>query len=152
MDKELLVEAIEFVEKYKKENGDKSFLCERLRDGFIGNLITDMNGNRYIQSTRGKPYGTIVSIKTKDGVSIGATYLDSNDKDYPIIGCYLALKEAINNNTVLRNKAVKQIEHFKKRSLAFFWPEKYSYSRGTEPVKYEDYDVIHKRREMILGK
>lgn len=158
----LVREAELFVENYRKEHGTKAYLCERLRDGFIGNLVTDINGNSYIQSVRGKPYGTVVAIPTKDDIAIGMSYVDPEDKSFghPIVGCYLALKRAIENKEAgktraderwIKNKAKKQIDHFEKRSLAFFWPDRYSYSRGTEPVKYPDYDIIHERRAKILG-
>lgn len=158
----LVREAEVFVENYRKENGTKAYLCERLRDGFIGNLISDNNGNSYIQAVRGKPYGTVVAIPTEDDIVLGMSYMDPDDAKFshPIVGCYIALKRAIDgkeNGKVraeerfIKNKAKKQIEHFEKRSLAFFWPDKYSHSRGTEPVVYPDYDIIHERRAKILG-
>ena len=158
----LIYEAEVFVENYRKEHGTKSYLCERLRDGFIGNLITATNGNSYIQSVRGKPYGTVVSIPTETDIVLGMAYIDPEDQviGHPIVGCYLALKRALEgkeNGKVraeeryVKNKARKQIEHFEKRSLAFFHPDIFSHSRGSNPVVYPNYDEIHARRAMILG-
>ena len=161
--KGLVAEATEFVENYHKENGTKGYIAERIRDGFIGNVVYTDEGIPFIQTTRGKPYGTIVSIPNGDDISIGVSYLDEEDKnfDYPIIGLYLALKRAIDRKEKgetrlpkhIKSKSRKQLEHFEKRSLAFFHPDVYSYSRGIEGKKvvYEDYDIIHERRAKILG-
>lgn len=158
----LINEAEVFVNDYVKKNGTKSFISERLRNGFIGELIYCEDGTSYIQSIRGKPFGTIVAIPTNNNVVLGMSYLDSEDmeKAYPIIGLYIALKRALKrlekNETgaekrCIKSKAKKQIIHFEKRALAFFHPDIYSYSRGSNPVHYDNYDEIHQRRKFILG-
>ena len=158
----LIDKAENYVNNFIKTNGTKAFLAERLRDGFIGELVHTNNGTSYIQSVRGRPYGTIVALKTDDDIVVGISYLDPEDmnKGHPIVGQYLALKRAEEglaagairtNGRYIKARAHKQIEHFEKRALAYFHPEKYSHSRGTDPVVYENFDEIHKRRAMILG-
>ena len=157
--KEMADEAKKFIEKHSK-----TYIAERLRDGYIGNLVYTDNGTSYIQSVRGSPYGTVVAIKTETGISICVSYLDKEDMKHnkPCIGLYIALTRALDNASFGKNginkkdvksRARKQIEHFEKRALAYFYPDVYSYSRGQEGKKvvYENYDEIHKRRAMILG-
>ncbi len=155
-------EAEVFVNNYIKENGTKSFISERLRNGFIGELVHCEDGTSYIQSIRGKPFGTVVAIPTKDNVVLGMSYLDPEDmeKSYPILGLYIALKRALDGakedkvgaeKIHIKSKARKQISHFEKRAKAFFHPDVYSYSRGSNPVHYDNYDEIHQRRKLILG-
>ena len=153
------------VSDYIEKNGTKAFISERLRDGFIGELVHTANGTSYIQCVRGKPYGTVVAIKNGDDIAIGITYLDDEDMDkrqYPILGQWQALVRAqkiakeckgrIDGKNV-KSKARRQIDHFTKRALSFYFPDVYSHSRGQEgkKVEYKDYDEIHKRRAMILG-
>lgn len=160
---QLVIKSEKFVKDYIEKNGTKSFISERLRNGFIGELIHCDNGSSYIQSVRGKPYGTSVALKTDNGVVIGLSYMDTEDlnKGHPIVGLAIALKRAIErkenkensfDKTKVKSRSRRQIEHFEKRALSYFHPEKYSYSRGTDPVEYKDYDEIHARRRMILGK
>lgn len=157
-----IFDAEKFVNDYIKKNGTKSFISERLRNGFIGELVHCENGTSYIQSIRGKPFGTVVAIPTKDNVVLGMSYLDPEDmeKDYPILGLYIALKRALDGlkenkigaeKRYIKSKARKQIIHFEKRAKAFFHPDVYSYSRGSNPVHYDNYDEIHQRRKLVLG-
>lgn len=153
------------IDEYIKKNGTKSFIAERLRDGFIGELVHTANGTSYIQCVRGKPYGTVVAIKNGDDIAIGITYLDSEDIDkrqYPILGQWQALVRAQKtakeckgriDGKNLKSKARRQVEHFTKRALSFYFPDVYSHSRGQEgkKVEYKDYEEIHRRRAMILG-
>ena len=153
------------IDEYIKTNGTKSFISERLRDGFIGDIVHTANGTSYIQCVRGKPYGTVVAIKNGDDISIGITYLDEEDMDrrqYPILGQWQALVRAQKaakeckgriDGKNLKSKARRQVEHFTKRALSFYFPDVYSHSRGQEGKKvvYKDYEEIHKRRAMILG-
>lgn len=156
----LVIEADKFVSDYIKEHGTRSLLSERLRDGFIGEEIYAENGTSFIQATRGKPYGTAVSIFVNDHIYFGTSYISGEDSNcaFPIIGQYLALKKAIESSktgltsTNIKSKATKQFEHFVLRSKAYFLPDVYSYSRGTSPVEYPNYDEIKARRDKILGK
>jgi len=159
---QLVVKAEKFVKEYIEKNGTKAFISERLRNGFIGDLVHTEAGTTYIQSVRGKPYGTVVAIKSGDDIVLGMSYMDAEDanKAHPIVGLYIALKRAIDEakegkiraeSKYIKSRARKQIQHFEKRALAYFHPDTYSYSRGTNPVEYENYDEIHKRRAMILG-
>ena len=85
-------EALEFVNNYKKENGNKGFISLRIRDGFIGKKLK----NGRLQLERNKPRGTLVAIKgDNNDVHIGFTYLSNKDKDIPIVGIAEALKNAI---------------------------------------------------------
>jgi hypothetical protein len=127
-----------FVENYKA-NGNK-YLCARLRPGFIGNEISLDDGTSYIQSRRGRPYGSIVAIPNEKGtVTLGISYLKDEPRNhpYPIIGLARALKDAVYrrcNNLEgfpqIKNNENSQIEYFYNRALSYFNPEKYSYSRG----------------------
>lgn len=158
----LVIEAEKFVKDYIDANGTKSFISERLRGGFIGEIVHSDSGSSYIQSVRGRPFGTVVALKTSDNVVLGMSYMDPQDagRGHPIVGLYIALKRAIDGlkdgkvgaeSKYVKTKAKKQIKHFEKRALAYFHPDTYSYSRGSNPVKYEDYEAIHQRRAMILG-
>ena len=158
----LIIESEKFVEEFKAEN---KIVCERLRDGFIGELVYTDKGTSFIQTVRGKPYGTIVAISSKDVKNIvtGISYLDPEDMDFghPIVGMAIALRRAIKRKEDgktgvekrwVKSKARKQVNHFEKRALSYFIPEVYSYSKGTNPVVYDDFKEIHERRKMILGK
>lgn len=159
---ELVIEATKFVSDYREKNGTKAYLAERLRNGYIGELRHE-NGVEFIQSIRGKPYGTVVAIPTENDIVVGMSYMDPEDANsaHPIVGLYIALKRALDGKKdgkvkaekrFIKSRARKQIEHFEKRCLAFFHPEEFSYSRGKNPVTYENYDEIHARRAKILGK
>lgn len=151
-----------YVETFKSNGG--KYLCSRLRPGFIGDVV-NVNGVQTLQTERGKPYGTVVAIANKMGtVTLGVSYISPQDKDnvYPIVGLAIALKKAIEARdeglefikpSYLRSKSKSQINYFIKRSLAYFNPNVYSYSRGQEgkKVEYDNYEVIHNRRRMILG-
>lgn len=137
-------------------------VTERLRYGYIGKK-SEVNGFICYQSKRGEPYGTMVSLPSKDGRAvIGISYANKNDKHLiPIIGEYIALKRAIDGQRdgfhgaepkFVKPCAKAQIEHFYKKSLAYWNPEKYSHSRGTEPVSFDNYDEIHSVMLNILGK
>ena len=153
-----------FVKDFIEKNGNKAFISERLRNGFIGNLVFTEDGSSFIQSRRGKPFGTVVALKTDNDIIIGMSYIDPEDansgNNSPVVGLAIALKRAIDGKDAgykraderwIKSKARTQVKHFEKRALAYFHPEVYSYSKGTNPVVYEDYDAIHKRRELILG-
>lgn len=136
-------------------------VTERLRPGFIG-METKDTYTVTQQVSRGAPYGTLVSIPGLNGKStIGISYYDEIGRfATPIRSEYIALKKALLNKEQgingtdkesLRNESKSQFEHFYKRSLAYWNPDKYSYSRGTEPVEYENFDKIHENQTKILG-
>lgn len=159
---QLVIKSEDFVKNFIEKNGTKAFISERLRAGYIGEIVHAENGASYIQSIRGKPYGTVVAVKTDKDIVLGMSYMDPEDinRGHPIVGLYIALKRAIDGleagkvraeERYIKSRARRQIQHFEKRALAYFHPDTYSYSRGTNPVKYEGYEEIHKRRAMILG-
>lgn len=136
-------------------------VTERLRPGFIG-METKDTYTVTQQVTRGAPYGTLVSIPGLNGKStVGISYYDEIGRfATPIRSEYIALKKALLNKErgingtdkeSLRKESKSQFEHFYKRSLAYWNPDKYSYSRGTEPVEYENFDKIHENQTKILG-
>ena len=136
-------------------------VTERLRPGFIG-METKDTYTVTQQVSRGAPYGTLVSIPGLNGKStVGISYYDEIGRfATPIRSEYIALKKALLNKErgingtdkeSLRKEAKSQFEHFYKRSLAYWNPDKYSYSRGTEPVEYENFDKIHENQTKILG-
>lgn len=157
-----VIDSEKFVEEYIARNGTKSFLCERLRDGYIGQEIKGPRGTVSLRTARGKPFGTIVAIPTKKGVPVfGITYVASSE-DYaaPVVGLAIALRRAVEGQLsgkvgieaeCLRNRAKAQALHFEKRAKAFFYPDRFSHSRGSEPVVYERYDEIHRNREIALS-
>lgn len=136
-------------------------VTERLRPGFIG-METKDTYTVTQQVSRGAPYGTLVSIPGLNGKStVGISYYDEIGRfATPIRSEYIALKKALLNKErgingtdkeSLRKESKSQFEHFYKRSLAYWNPDKYSYSRGTEPVEYENFDKIHENQTKILG-
>lgn len=145
-------EAMEFVDEYKKENGNKSFISLRIRDGYIGKEL----GGGKLQMERTRPRGTLVAIKGENGqVYVGHTYLSNKDEDIPIVGIAQALKEAILEkekgvSKVIKSRDVELLNFFIIRSKCFFYPELYSYSRGTEKIEYPKYDLIHSNRKKVL--
>lgn len=143
-------EAQAFIDKFKA-SGEK-YIAIRIRDGYIGKEL----GGRNLQLTRGKPRGTFVAIKGEnEQVFVGHTYLSNKDEDIPIVGLAEALKMAIAEKEdgvakTLKSKDVDLYHFFRKRALAYFFPEKYSHSKGSDPVEYPMYDKIHKNRERAL--
>ena len=136
-------------------------VTERLRPGFIG-METKDTYTVTQQVSRGAPYGTLVSIPGLNGKStVGISYYDEIGRfATPICSEYLALKKALQNKKngingtdkeSLRKESKAQFEHFYKRSLAYWNPDKYSYSRGSEPIEYENFENIHKNQIKILG-
>lgn len=142
-------EALAFVDHFIK-SGEK-FISIRIRDGYIGK-ITKGKG---IQLERGKPKGTFVAVKSGDGkVSIGTSYISPKDKDVPIIGTSLALQDALQDDsqpsTPVKAEDSSLYKFFKIRALCYFYPKKYSHSRGSEKIEYPNYEEIHKNRELAL--
>ena len=139
------------------------YISERLRKGYVGKEIYDKDGVKYIQASRGRPFGTVVALKAPyaEDVVIGYSFLNEVDRktELPHIGLYLALKrarEGLKENKVgfepspyLDADTIAQLKHFKKRAKAYFYPEKFSHSRGTDPVEYEDFDKIHAFQKLV---
>ena len=92
-----VIQAEKIVSDFIKENGTKAMLVERLRDHYIGEIVKSGNTVN-IQAVRGKPYGTIVALPTKDNnIVCGISYLSAEDKNssFPILGVSIALKRAL---------------------------------------------------------
>lgn len=151
----LNIEAYKFMLKYE-EDGNK-YVAERLRTSYIGEEVSDLNGVKYISTVRGKPTGTIVAVPDGDKILIGVSKLAEDEKyPSPIVGLYLALKnvqyyDEDKTPFGLDGHEKRQSIRFRLRAKAYFFPDKYSYSRGSDPVVYPKYDEIHKRQIMILG-
>jgi len=143
-------EAQAYVDAYHKEHGNNAYISLRIRDGFIGKEI----GGGNLQLVRAKPRGTMVAIKgDNDGeVKIGWTYKNKDDEDIPIVGIAEALKSAQSNSTKkLKNKNDEDLfNFFVVRAKCYFYPEKYSHSRGTEKIDYPNYDKVHTNRAKAL--
>ena len=145
-------EAMKFVDEYKKENGNRSFISLRIRDGYIGKEL----GGGKLQMERTRPRGTLVAIKGEDGqVFVGHTYLSNKDDDIPIVGIAEALKMAIAEKEkgiakVLKSKDKDLYEFFEIRAKCYFYPEIYSYSRGTNKLLYPNYEKVHELRKRAL--
>ena len=145
-------EAQKFVDEFKKEYGNKGFISLRIRDGYIGK---ELGGGR-LQLTRGSPRGTLVAIKGEDGqVFVGHTYLSNKDDDIPIVGIAEALKMAILEKEkgiakVLKSKDKDLYKFFEIRAKCYFYPEIYSYSRGTNKLLYPNYEKVHELRKRAL--
>lgn len=143
-------EAQKYVDDFHKKYGNNAYISLRIRDGFIGKEI----GGGNLQLTRTKPRGTMVAIKgEEDGeVKIGWTYLNKEDEDIPIVGIAEALKFAqIDETKKLKNKNDKDLfDFFMVRAKCYFYPEKYSHSRGTEKIDYPNYDKVHSNRAKAL--
>ena len=145
-------EAQKFVDEFKKKYGNKGFISLRIRDGYIGK---ELSGGK-LQITRGRPRGTLVAMKGENGqVFIGHTYLSNKDEDIPIVGIAEALKMAILEKEkgiakVLKSKDVDLYKFFEIRAKCYFYPELYSYPRGTEKIEYPNYEKVHELRKRAL--
>lgn len=152
----------QFIQNIKEQ---RPILPEYIREGYIGKLCYDMNGTEYLQTSRGMPYGSMVSIynKERNKVYIGYSFLDEEEMfPHRLIGQAFALKKALENemddidieqiinkqfndtstrNIYLDGNAREQLNHFKDRSYRFFNPEKYA-SAGTDPIVSKDFDKI----------
>lgn len=153
-------------ENYVKANTEK-YVCARLRDGYIGKEAYSLDGALYLQTKRGKPFGTIVAIKgDNDEPHYGIYYIpegivDGAAETYPIVGLAEALKQAKGEVPFHKASDVpdcykskeprEQIEYFLKRSMCYFWPDVYSISRGSNPVEFKNYEEIHIRQALLAG-
>ena len=147
--------AQKFVDDFKAANGNKGMISLRIRDGYIGKELD--NSGRKLQTERAKPRGTLVAIKGEDGkIYIGGVYKSNKDQDIPIVGIAEALKDALaqkggSDGNKIKPRDKDLIDFFSIRARCFFWPEIYSYTRGTNKLTYPNYDKIHANRKRVLG-
>lgn len=133
------------------------YCTEPIRRGFVGKKIFDRDGTIYVQACRGPIIGYLAAVKgdTKDNpVFYGMSFI-SQDERYPhkLIGQVLAIEDAVNKKSGqvdkdkikknLNSEVQSQLNHFEKRSLAYFYPEQYSFSRGPKKGIDDVYDEIH---------
>lgn len=152
----LLKDSRDYVSNF--ENSGNVYLTEFLRYGYIGKVSYDMNGTEYVQTSRSKPYGCLVSIynKNSDKVYVGYSIIHDDEMyTHPMIGRALALKKAVENmqdgidadmlinnsyndtntrNVFMDGNTKEQLVHFRDRSYRFFNPETYGI-KGKTPLK-----------------
>lgn len=120
----------------------QKFICERLRknSGYIGKVLTTVDGEKLIQISKSPPVGTIVCIglDENDEPIIGWTLLDKEDnQQHSFSGLYgqnLALSRAEKfangkpspENPNLPSSLKAQVESFKSRARRYFDPGKFS--------------------------
>ena len=130
-------DALDFLEYHK----DKKLLYERLREYTVGSLV-----NNSVMVDRANARGICLSYfnpETKEVVT-GVSYLNTTENYFmPTIGVAEALKDALANA-----EYKSQYNHFVMRSKAYFLPEVYSYSRGSNPLDYFDKN-LDKRQKLI---
>lgn len=130
-------------------------LTERLRENPVGAII-NVNGVNTIATNRGIPHGFVAAVSDGENVYVGVSYPNKDEKYIiPQVGAAVALERAIEakekkDSTVpsVKNQDKKQLTHFVKRAMAYFMPEKYSFSRGKTPVDYFD-EKLHERQVML---
>jgi hypothetical protein len=145
------------------EKTGKRYLIECIRGGFIGKEVYDKDGVKYIQASRGKPYGYMVAIADDNKVYVGYSLIHGDDEFiHPVIGKAIALKKATENlsdgidvdtlldkqysTTTSRNSFISgnekaQLTHFKNRAYRFFWPKIYA-AKGTDPIYNNGFSKI----------
>ena len=130
-------------------------LTERLRENPVGAII-NVNGVNTIATNRGIPHGFVAAVSDGENVYVGVSYPNKDEKYIiPQVGAAVALERAIEakekkDSTVpsVKNQDKKQLTHFVKRAMAYFMPDKYSFSRGKTPVDYFD-EKLHERQVML---
>ena len=130
-------------------------LTERLRENPVGAII-NVNGVNTIATNRGIPHGFVAAVSDGENVSVGVSYPNKDGRYViPQVGAAVALERAIEakekkDSTVpsVKNQDKKQLTHFVKRAMAYFMPDKYSFSRGKTPVDYFD-EKLHERQAML---
>ena len=165
-----LKEAAEALSKARKfiteVSSKEKFITDTFRIGFVGKSISDQFGTEYIQTSRGRPYGTLAAVYDEETGKIyaGFTYL-SDDEKFPhsVIGQAIALDRALENrrNGIdiesidgqpwLKASDKLQWKHFKQRTYRYFKPEKFSFSRGSEPIMVQNFDDVHIWQYLILA-
>ena len=130
-------------------------LTERLRENPVGAII-NVNGVNTIATNRGIPHGFVAAVSDGENVYVGVSYPNKDEKYIiPQVGAAVALERALaakekKDPTIpsVKNQDKKQITHFVKRAMAYFMPDKYSFSRGKTPVDYFD-EKLHERQVML---
>lgn len=130
-------------------------LTERLRSNTVGDFI-NVNGVNTIATNRGIPHGFVAAVSDGENVYVGVSYPATTEKYViPQVGAALALERAIESMkrkdlTVpsVKNADKKQLNHFVSRAMAYFMPDKYSFSRGETPVDYFD-EKLHERQRLL---
>ena len=130
-------------------------LTERLRENPVGAII-NVNGVNTIATNRGIPHGFVAAVSDGENVYVGVSYPNKDEKYIiPQVGAAVALERALaakekKDATIpsVKNADKKQLTHFVKRAMAYFMPEKYSFSRGKTPVDYFD-EKLHERQVML---
>ena len=130
-------------------------LTERLRENPVGAII-NVNGVNTIATNRGIPHGFVAAVSDGENVYVGVSYPNKDEKYIiPQVGAAVALERALEakekkDSTVpsVKNQDKKQLTHFVKRAMAYFMPDKYSFSRGKTPVDYFD-EKLHERQVML---
>ena len=130
-------------------------LTERLRENPVGAII-NVNGVNTIATNRGIPHGFVAAVSDGENVYVGVSYPNKDEKYIiPQVGAAVALERAIEakekkDSTIpsVKNQDKKQLTHFVKRAMAYFMPDKYSFSRGKTPVDYFD-EKLHERQVML---
>lgn len=130
-------------------------LTERLRENPVGAII-NVNGVNTIATNRGIPHGFAAAVSDGENVYVGVSYPNKDEKYIiPQVGAAVALERAIEakekkDPTIpsVKNQDKKQLTHFVKRAMAYFMPDKYSFSRGKTPVDYFD-EKLHERQVML---
>lgn len=118
---------------------------ERLRknSSYIGRIVFDEDGTKYVQVSRAPSVGTIVctGLDENDEPKLGWVLISPNEKKENI-DWEATQKIAIDRANGVRNDAPfipnslkKQVEHFKERSKAYFNPKKYSKKNQKRPGK-----------------
>ena len=130
-------------------------LTERLRENPVGAII-NVNGVNTIATNRGIPHGFVAAVSDGENVYVGVSYPNKDEKYIiPQVGAAVALERAIEakekkDSTVpsVKNQDKKQLTHLVKRAMAYYMPDKYSFSRGKTPVDYFD-EKLHERQVML---
>lgn len=146
-----LKESRDYIKGFKEK-----YATEAFRYGYIGKTVTDMYGNTYVQTSRGKHYGYLAAVFDGADIYVGFTYISKSEKYvHPVIGQAIALKRAVENRENklsieqtktkpwLRSSDLLQFDHFVNRALRYFQPEVYSHSRGEKPLEQPKFDEIH---------
>ena len=165
--KELFRAANELIEsrKYLEDVRRAQKICvDTFRYGYIGKIVTDMYGSEFTQTRRGRPYGYIAAIQDGDKLYVGYTLLSDKEKfPHPVIGQALALRNAFTNkgngitfdkvlerstqgngiNPYLNGESASMLKHFYDRARRYFFPDIYSFSRGSDPIKDPKFTGIH---------
>ena len=155
--KEVVDAVLETAKAYKTLENAASLkpLTERLRENPVGAII-NVNGVNTIATNRGIPHGFVAAVSDGENVYVGVSYPNKDEKYIiPQVGAAVALERALaakekKDATIpsVKNADKKQLTHFVKRAMAYFMPEKYSFSRGKTPVDYFD-EKLHQRQVML---